>query len=405
MKITAVETILNPNWSNFLWVRIETDSGIVGLGETFRHVRPIETYLHTQTAEYLLGKDPRQVNRHAYALRHTGGNRFSGYPTRSVEIRANSAVDLALWDLLGKYHNCSVTDLIGGAVRDSIPIYNTCAGPGYNWAGGQALNQSAARGDRADNVVSDDLFLQNNDPGELARSLLAEGIRMMKIWPFDEFASKTNGQYISDADLQTGLSKIAAIREAVGGEMEIMIEYHGFWKPAAAERILNAVDELNPFWHEDIIDSSHIDNLAHLRSISRSAFAGSENHGSSVWMRDALNQRAIDYAHFDMGWVGGFSEALTVSQLCAAHDVMVAPHDCTGPVVWCANLSLALAMSNALVLESVRAYYKGAYGQLVNTLPTIENGQALPLSGVGFGVELSESLLNDPATVVTRSVL
>lgn len=402
MKITAIETLTNATWSNFLWVRIETDEGITGLGETFRHVRPVAEYIHDQTAGYLLGRDPRPVNAHADALLNSGGNRFLGYPTRSVEIRANSALDIALWDIKARALGVPLSHLLGGPVRDSIPVYNTCAGPGYNWTGGQHRARMVSAGE---GEVSDDLALQTNDPGALAQSLLEEGITAMKIWPFDEAAEKTKGARISGADLNAALGRVAAIRDAVGDDMDILMEYHGLWRAGPMKRILSEVDAYDPFWHEDPISMTEIAELAELRRGSVTPFAGSESHGTSVWVRDALAAGAVDYIHYDIGWIGGISEALRVAHLAAAHNRLIAPHDCTGPVVWAVNLHLSLAMNNALMLESVRAYYKGIYRQLVTALPRIENGQAFPMEGPGLGTELSAELLEHPDTEVRRCTL
>ncbi len=402
MKIIAIETVTNATWSNFLWVRIETDEGITGLGETFRHVRPVAEYIHDQAAGYLLGRDPRPVNAHADALLNSGGNRFLGYPTRSVEIRANSALDIALWDIKARALGVPLAELLGGPVRGSIPIYNTCAGPGYNWTGGQHRARIVSAGE---GEITDDLALQINDPGALAQSLLDEGITAMKIWPFDEAAEKTGGARISGEDLRTGLSKVEAIRDAVGDRMDVLMEYHGLWRAAPARRIMLEVDAYEPFWHEDLISMTEIGELAELRQASATPFAGSESHGTATWVRDALAAGAVDYIHYDIGWIGGISEALRVAHLAAAHNRLIAPHDCTGPVVWAVNLHMSLAMSNALWLESVRAYYRGIYRQLVTALPRIENGQAFAMEGPGLGTQLSEELLGHPETQVRRSTL
>ena len=148
-----------------------------------------------------------------------------------------------------------------------------------------------------------------------------------------------------------------------------------------------------------------IASLADLRARTKTPIAGSESHGTATWFRDALAAGAIDYMHFDIGWIGGISEALKVAHLASAHDRLIAPHDCTGPVTWIANLHLALSQPNALWLESVRAYYKGVYRQLVTDLPAVKQGSAYPMSGPGLGTELSDELLRDPDTVIERSDL
>lgn len=403
LKITSVETIWNPRWSNFVWVRVNTDEGLTGLGETFRHPTPVIRYVHDHIAPYLLGADPLPVNLHADNMANSGGMRFLGYPTRSVEIRANSAVDIALWDLKGKAANLPLAELFGGPVRSDIPIYNTCAGPDYNWQAGTARARIAQPGDPsrpADTRVPDDLQAQIDTPGDLACSLLDDGITAMKIWPFDAAAEQSRGTAISSADLRTGLDRIAAIRDAVGDRIDIMLEYHSLWNRAPAERILREVDDFDPFWHEDPIPMADIHALAGLRDRVRGPIAGSESHGSSAWFRDAFRADAVDYAHYDIGWVGGLSEGLKVAHLAAANGRLIAPHDCTGPVVWIANLHLALSQPNALILESVRAFYLGLYRTFVTELPTIRKGRAMAMTAPGLGTELSEELLSNSETQI-----
>lgn len=401
MRIRALETVWNREWSNYVWVRVETDAGVAGLGETFRHPTPILRYLHDVVAPWLVGQDARRITAIREHLTRTGGNRFNGYPTRSVEVRAHSAVDLALWDLKARAAGLPLADLIGGRCRDSIAVYNTCAGAAYNWAATTDRARLVREGEAGEG--HDDLWAQIHAPGELALSLLDEGITAMKVWPFDEAAHATGGRRIEPAAMATALAKLEAIRDAAGDRMDVLMEYHGFWHPAPARAILREVDAYRPFWHEDPVAMEDIPALAELRRATPTPIAGSESHGSAVWFRDALAAGAVDYVHFDLGWVGGLSEALTVTELARAHGRLIAPHDCTGPVVWVANLHLALSAPHALWLESVRAFYQGIYRQLVTALPRVEGGQAHAMEGLGLGTELSEELLDHPETVIERS--
>jgi len=403
MKIEAIETIYNKNWSNFCWVRVITEDRLTGLGETFRHPSPIVTYIHDVISPYILGKDATALARLDYDLRHHGGLRFLGYPTRSVEMRANSAINIALWDLKAQAAAQPLYRYLGGPVRDKIRIYNTCASPGYNWTAG---NSRAKIAERDIDVISspyDDLIWQESDPGGLALSLLEEGITAMKIWPFDRAAELNGGQSISSSEMDHALSRIGAIRDAVGNRVDILMEYHSLWHQVTAQRILREVDAYGPFWHEDPIPMEDLHGLAELREMSSTPIAGSESHGTVTWVRDAIAACAVDYLHFDIGWVGGLSEALRVSYYAAAHDRLIAPHDCTGPVVWMANLHLALSQVNTLWLESVRAYYKGLYSDLVTCLPKISGGYASAPDIVGLGTDLSEFLLQHPDTEIKRS--
>ena len=134
MQITAIDTIQLAACSNLVWVEIHTDAGLVGLGETFRNPQATAAYIHETCAPYLLGLDPLQIERHAHALLHEVGSHFAGFPSRSVELRGNSAVDCALWDLFGQAAGLPLYQLLGGLCRERIRIYNTCASAAYNRA-------------------------------------------------------------------------------------------------------------------------------------------------------------------------------------------------------------------------------------------------------------------------------
>ena len=398
MKITAIETIHNKNFSNLVWVKIHTDEGITGLGETFRNPKAIISYIHESCAPYLLGKDPLRINEHADNLLNWTANRYIGYPTRSVEYRGNSAIDIALWDLKAKSSNLKLVDILGGPCRDKIPIYNTCAASGYNWNANSSSRLVSELKSNQNKASYDDLELQTKNPGDLAQSLLDEGIKAMKIWPFDEFAFKTKGQMISSADLDKGISRIKKIRDAVGSKIDIMVEYHSLWQLAPALKIAKFVDEFDVFWHEDPINMAHLKDLAEYNQNTIAPVAGSEALGTALWYRDALSLGAIDYMHYDLAWVGGITEAIKISGIAYANNRMMCPHDCTGPVVWIANLHISLAYPNAMILESVRSFYNGFYKILVDNLPEIKNGFALPMNGIGLGVDLNDSFLDSQDT-------
>jgi L-alanine-DL-glutamate epimerase-like enolase superfamily enzyme len=403
MQITAIETLRVAAYGNMLWLRLETDAGPVGLGEAFRNAEATEAYIHETLAPYLLGRDPRAINAHREAIGRVIGNRFMGTPSRSVEIRGNAAVDLALWDLLGKTLEVPVATLLGGRARERIRIYNTCAGPAYNTSPVAGWVSRLAEPGAAPLAELDDLQAQLDDPAGLARSLLAEGVTAMKIWPFDRFAKATGGSEISRADLERGLAPVHAIRDAVGGEMDIMIECHGMWRLPAAVRIGKALEPFDIFWIEDPVEMHRLDDLARFKDATGLPVAGSENHGTAHWYAEAFARGLVDYAHFDVGWMGGISEALDVAALARAHDRCIAPHDCVGPVMLAANMQLVMAMPNAQILETVRAYLRGFYAEIMRPCPRIEGGHALPLDGPGLGIELDPGLWRRPDATVRRS--
>ncbi|MFO1352701.1 MAG: mandelate racemase/muconate lactonizing enzyme family protein [Gammaproteobacteria bacterium] len=400
MKIVALETLQAPAYSNMVWVRLHTDEGLVGLGETFRNPQATISYLHETCAPYLLGQDPLAIERHWHQIMYRVGNHFNGFPTRSVELRGNSAVDLALWDLAGKALQQPLYQLLGGLTHERMRIYNTCASATYNARARSAFNSQriGQAGDEAGHAY-DDLRLQAERPGELAEELLGEGITGMKIWPFDNYALANDGHYIGAAELQAGVAVVEAIRKTVRTRIDIMIEFHGLWRLQAALDIARALEPYGVFWLEDPIAMHHLDDLAEYKRSVKARVCGSENLGTLPWYREMLTRRAVDVVHFDMAWIGGLTEGRRIAAIAHAFDRPIAPHDCTGPVTLAANAHLMLATPNTLIAETVRAFYKGFYRDIVHGLPRIEGGYLYPPVGVGLGVELNPDLLQRADTV------
>jgi L-alanine-DL-glutamate epimerase-like enolase superfamily enzyme len=211
MKITAIETINLEEFPNVLWVHVHTDEGIVGLGETFYAVEPVIAHIHQTIAPYLLGQNPLTIDKHS---RHFLYN-YLGFKSVGAEMRAGSAVDIALWDILGQVTNQPIYQLLGGATRDKVRAYNTCAGYQYVRAKSeQGTANFGMPGDGGKYQPYEDLvgFMKYAD--ELAQSLLSEGYTGMKIWPFDEYAEASNGTYISNADLKKAMVPFEKIRAA-----------------------------------------------------------------------------------------------------------------------------------------------------------------------------------------------
>lgn len=402
MKVTAVETIRLGEFPNLIWLRVHTDEGLVGLGETFFGAQAVEAYVHETLAPYLLGKDPLRIDRHARALYG-----YLGYRSSGAEMRGNSALDIALWDLLGKVTGQPVYQLLGGLSRETVRVYNTCAGYQYvrgavqqsvgNWGLPDAPAERAAEGPYEDLRA----FLHTAD--DLARSLISQGITGMKIWPFDPFAEASDGTYISARDLDTALEPFRKIRAAVGDDMDIMVEFHSLWNLPTALRIARALEEFEPFWFEDPLKADNIDALATFAAATHVSTTVSETLATRWSFREVLEQRAARVIMLDLSWVGGISEAKKVASMAEAYQLPVAPHDCTGPIVLQASTHLSLNAPNALIQETVRAFYTGWYRELVTHLPMIENGSASLPALPGLGTELRPGIPDRPDATVRVS--
>ncbi len=384
MKITGLTTTRIEERPNLIWVEVETDEGPSGLGETFFLSRTVEAYLHEHVAPILMGRDPLRIDLIAADL--TG---YLGFRSTGVETRGNSAVDIALWDLFGHATGLPLTQLLGGATRESIRTYNTCAGTEYiKEAGGQvSSNFGLGAAGRYDDL---DAFLHRAD--ELAEDLLSEGITAMKIWPFDMAAERTRGAYISPEDMAAALRPFELIRGAVGDRMDVMVEFHSLWQLLPAMRIARELAAFDTFWHEDPIRMDSLGSLARYAEASRAPICASETLASRWAFRDLLETGAAGVVMLDVAWCGGISEARKIAAMAEAWHLPVAPHDCTGPVVLAASTHLSLNAPNALVQESVRAFHRTWYRDLVTGLPTIERGMIAPAPGPGHGCALHADL-------------
>jgi galactonate dehydratase len=382
MKITRLETLRLGEFPNLVWLRVHTDQGVSGLGETSSAAQSVEAYLHEYVAPRVLGRDPLEIEALTRSLAGYLGWRGSG-----VETRAVSAFDLALWDLYGKICAQPLYQVLGGASRNAIRTYNTCAGYRYiRSAGGQSTRNWGLDGKSEGPYEDLDAFLHRAE--ELARSLLEQGITGMKIWPFDPYAESSDGQYISGPDLDKALEPFRRIRGAVGNRMDIMVEFHSLWRLPAAQKIARALAEFDTFWHEDPI---RMDSLALLRQYaphSKAPICASEVLAGRWSFKDLLETGVAGIVMFDLAWCGGISEARRVAALADAWQLPVAPHDCTGPLVYAASVHFSIHAPNALVQESVRAFYSGWYNELVTHVPKPKAGLLEKPPGPGIGCEL-----------------
>jgi galactonate dehydratase len=399
VKVTKVETLRLDEFANVLWILVHTDEGLAGLGETFYGTQAVEAYIHESIAPYLIGKDPLQIDLHARALYG-----YIGYRSSGVEMRGNSALDIALWDLLGKVTNQPIYQLLGGRSRERIRTYNTCAGYRYVRARPrQAVENWGLPTPEASEGPYEDLDAFLNHADDLAQSLLDQGITGMKIWPFDPFAEANDGLYISNAELDIALEPFRKIRSAVGNQMDIMVEFHSLWNLPAAKRIANALEEFEPFWFEDPIKADNIDALADYAASTHVPTTVSETLATRWSFREVLEAGAAGVVMLDLSWCGGISEAKKIASMAEAYQLPVAPHDCTGPVVLMASMHLSLNAINALIQESVRAFYTGWYTELVTDLPTFDHGSLSISNKPGLGTDLLPDLWKRPDATVRVS--
>ncbi|MET0742410.1 MAG: mandelate racemase/muconate lactonizing enzyme family protein [Microvirga sp.] len=399
MKITAIETLRTEEYGNVLWVRIHTDAGVIGLGETFYGAGAVEAHLHDTLAARILGRDPLHIE----ALHRDMTNLPMAQASTGAESRATSAVDIALWDIFGKVCGQPVHQMLGGLCRDRQRIYNTCAGTRYVRSSNIKPVSTWGLGVEGGEYEDLDGFMNRADA--VAESLLASGISAMKIWPFDPAAIENHGLYITADQMKTAIEPFEKIRKAVGDRMEIMVEFHSLWNLPVAKQLARALEPYKPTWYEDPIRMTSPQALAEYARSTDVWVCASETLGSRFPYKDLLERDATHVVMVDLCWTGGLTEGRKIAALADTYHRPFAPHDCTGPVGFVASVHASLSQPNTLIQESVRAFYKGWYLDLVTEMPRIEGGYVYPMEAPGLGVDLLPAVYERPDLTVRRSTL
>jgi L-alanine-DL-glutamate epimerase-like enolase superfamily enzyme len=375
MQITSVELLryargirVHAGEADWLWVRLHTDSGLTALGETYPCSDAEAGVIRRSFAPLLLGRNPLDIDRLWADLFLS----VSYHGWAGAEMRALSAIDIALWDLAGKAFGQPVYRLLGGASRNSIPIYNTCY----------------------------DHIDFNTDPVRLAGELLDSGIRAMKIWPYDSIALANRGHRIDADELRRGAEPLRKIRDAFADRIDVAMEFHGYWNLPCAARIARHLEPLEPMWLEEMLPQ---DNLAAYRELSlktRTPLTISERLMTRWGFRELLENRAASIVMPDICWCGGISEAKKIATAAETYYLPIAPHNCGGPVLHWASAHLAANITNLTILETVRRHYLDEYrGLLTKDLLPVNGRLPLP-EGPGLGVELAPDIAFRPNVTV-----
>jgi galactonate dehydratase len=379
MKITSIETVhlskgitVHAGPIQWLWVRIHTDEGLIGLGETYPHPEAEKAIIHRSLAPVLLGRDPLSIDR-LWADMFQAIS-YSGWA--GAEMRAISAIDIALWDLAGKATGAPIYQLLGGASRAGVRTYNTCY-------------------DHIDFMT---------EPVRLARELIESGIRAMKIWPFDGIARETRGQYITADQMRRGMEPLRLIRQEFGDSIDVALEFHGYWNLPCAIQIAQMVKPYSPMWLEEMVPQDNLAVYKELAATTDLPLCLSERLMTRYGFRELLENRAARIIMPDICWCGGISEAKKIAMMAETYYLPVAPHNCGGPILHFASAHLAANLTNLSILESVRRHYLDEYkGIVTRELVAIDGEIPLP-PGPGLGVELDPDVFSRPGVKVERTV-
>lgn len=386
MKITRIETVWIDEQPNTMWVRLHTDDGLIGLGETFYVPRAVSAIIHDVFANLLLGRSPLDIENHWNNMFSTVN--FFGFA--GAEMRAISAIDVALWDIVGQHVGQPIYNLLGGRNREAIPIYNTCV------SYGKYQDYHAWREGRT---------------GELAADLLKNGIKAMKIWPFDQFGASLGGpigsragveavgpvtHFLSKDNMKKGLSYVEDIRNTVGDKMEIAIEGHARWNLPEAVEIGRALEKYDILWLEEIIPPDNADSYARLKAAVKVPICVSERLFTRFGFRQIIEKNAADIIMPDMAWTGGITETRKICTMADTYYLPICTHDCIGPVAAWSSAHMLLHIPNAMIMETVRGYYLGWYADVMTEPLPVKDGMCVLGDKPGLGSALRPEVLNRP---------
>lgn len=363
MKITAMECFLVP--PRWCFLKIETDEGIVGWGEPV-----VEGKASTvkeavnEMSEFLIGKDPLRIEDHWNVL-YRGGF-YRGGP---ILMSAIAGIDQALLDIKGKYYNAPVHDLIGGACRDSIRV--------YSWIGGD----------------------RPSDVGKAAKEVVEAGFTAVKMNATEEL------QYIdSYKKVDQVLERVAAIREAVGDDIGIGIDFHGRVHKPMAKVLAKELEPFRPMFIEEPVLPENNEALKEIAMHSSIPIATGERMYSRWDFKHLLQDGYVDIIQPDLSHAGGITECKKIASMAEAYDVALAPHCPLGPIALAACLQVDATCHNAFIQEQSLGIHYNQGSDLLDYLadPSVfhyENGYVNIPKGPGLGISINEEKVREMAKV------
>lgn len=363
MKIKSIELFkVPPRW---LFLKMETDDGIVGWGEPVVEGKAdtVKAAVEEMT-DYLIGKDPMRIEDIWQEL-----YRAAFYRGGPILTSAISGIEQALWDIKGKYYGAPIYDLIGGACRDKIRV--------YNWIGGD----------------------RPNDVREAAKSQIEAGFTAVKMNATEEL------HYIdSFAKVEAVLERIAAVREVGGKDFGIAIDFHGRVHKPMAKILAKELDAYKPMFIEEPVLAENNEALKEIAKYTSTPIATGERMFTRWGFKELLSQGIVDIIQPDVSHAGGILEVRKIAAMAEAYDVAVAPHCPLGPIALAACLHLDACSPNAFIQEQSLGIHYNVGNDLLDYVKdssvfAYRGGFVDILKGPGLGIEVNEDKVREMAKI------
>ncbi|WP_229123078.1 galactonate dehydratase [Halapricum desulfuricans] len=362
MEITDYQVFsVPPRW---VFLRLETDTELVGWGEATLagHSSATVAAVETIMEHYLLGKDPREIERHWQAMYR--GQYFRDGP---ILMSAIGGIDTALWDLKGKHFEAPVYELLGGRARDHIDV--------YQWIGGESAS----------------------DVSDAAADAVQNGYNILKM----EAVAHTD-RLDPPETTERARKRVAAVREEVGEEIDLVVDFSGRVTIGAAKRLAAALDEYNPMFYEEPVRPAHFEALPKIEAHATTPLGTGERLYSRWAFQDVIEGRLVDVIQPDPSSAGGISEVKKIANAAETADISVSLHSPFGPIAFAACLQMDMVVPNALAQGQDLEIHDPEDNDLLRYLrdPTVfgfEDGNVRAPDEPGLGITVNEEYVRQQA--------
>ena len=360
MKITHIGSVLMCQPHPWVFVKVHTDTGIVGIGEAYHGVGVHQAIIDERFQSLLIGEDPRNIAQLFHRMMRWKAS-YAG-----VIMKAISGVESALWDIVGKANNIPIWQLLGGKFRDEIRLYNDC---------------------HAGDEETPEAYITK------AKAAEARGFTAIKfdIDPLPSRRDLHNG-CISIDDQNHYVEIVTAIRNALDPNTDLAIDAHWSYAPVDIVKIAQAFETLNLLWLEDPCPPENVESMAKITTSTRTPICTGENIYTRHGFRDLVQKQAADIISPDLAKAGGLMEGKRISDLADLYYTPVAPHNIGSPIQTVGNCHVMATVPNFLVLE-FHHLNEPIWDALVHESPLIENGYIRVPEGPGLGVTLNEEVV------------
>ncbi len=371
LRVTSLELLPMRATPRTVWlfVRLGTDAGLTGIGEASdafgfantsqKNAAAMEAELRT-FFRLVEGKSPLEIA----AYRQEGERLATGRGL--IPATAFSAIEQALWDLAGKALDLPTYALFGGKLRDSLPVY--------------------ANVNRATQPRTPQGFAAT------ARAAVKEGFRAVKAAPFDGFPPPGSAPAAIDAHVENGIACIAAMRDAIGGEVELMVDCHSFFDVPLAERVARRLEPQKLSWYEEPVAPERVEETLEIRKRIQQPMAGGEILFGIAGFAPLCRTKAVHVIMPDVKHCGGLLELTRIAAMAEADGVEVAPHNPSGPVSTAASVQVCAVLKNFRLLELQWGEVDWR-GDVVRPRELFERGAIRVPDRPGFGIELDDAVV------------